>query len=115
MTDMIVVYVTCPSPEEAERIGTTLLEKRLCACINIYPEIRSKYYWPPNENVFEEAKETVLLIKSTRSKYKQLEKEICKIHSSTTPCIFAYPVVAGLPSYLDWIVGETTIKPASKP
>ena len=46
MKDKIVfLYVTCSSEEEAQKIGEALLKERLCACVNIYPQITSMYWW----------------------------------------------------------------------
>ena len=43
MTDKIVVLSTCASPDEAARIARGLVEKRLAACVNVLPGIRSIY------------------------------------------------------------------------
>ncbi|MEK7164064.1 MAG: divalent cation tolerance protein CutA [Patescibacteria group bacterium] len=39
MTDMILVYVTCKSVEQAKKFGRHLLKKRLCGCVNIFPNV----------------------------------------------------------------------------
>ena len=45
MTDAVLVYVTTANEEEAVRIGTEVVKKRLAACANIVPAIRSVYWW----------------------------------------------------------------------
>ncbi|MCX8069604.1 MAG: divalent-cation tolerance protein CutA, partial [Thermodesulfovibrionales bacterium] len=43
--DPIVVYVTASNEEEAVKIARSLVEERLCACVNIIKGIRSIYHW----------------------------------------------------------------------
>ena len=41
----VLVYTTFPSIGEAEQAGQALLERRLCACVNILPGMVSFYWW----------------------------------------------------------------------
>ena len=41
----VSVYAVFANAEEAERIGRTVVEERLAACINILTPIRSIYRW----------------------------------------------------------------------
>jgi uncharacterized protein involved in tolerance to divalent cations len=41
----VFVYTTYPSIVEAERAGRALVERRLCACVNILPGMISHYWW----------------------------------------------------------------------
>ena len=40
-TQAVLIYATCPSEAEAERIGVALLDQGLAACINILPGMTS--------------------------------------------------------------------------
>jgi len=42
---VVSVYAIFADSEEAERIGRTVVEERLAACINILPSCRSIYRW----------------------------------------------------------------------
>lgn len=106
MTDMIVVYVTCPNIEEAKSIGRHLLTNRLCACFNIISGMESVCFWPPKTGEFEEAEEVILIIKSIESKYQEIEDEVSKIRTSETPCIFSWKVDQVAPKYYEWLKGE---------
>lgn len=106
MTDMILVYITCSSPEEAKKIGMHLLEKRLCGCINIIPGMNSVYFWPPKTGKFEEEHETILIVKTLDKKFADVEREVKTIHASDTPCIIAIPVTNVSKKYYEWIKGE---------
>ena len=60
MTDLILIYITCESVEQAKKIGKHLLNKRLCTCVNIFPHMQPIFWWPPKEGKLEESKEVVL-------------------------------------------------------
>ncbi|MEW5975870.1 MAG: divalent-cation tolerance protein CutA [Acidobacteriota bacterium] len=107
MTDKIVVLVTCGNRGEAEAIAHGLVEARLAACVNIVPGITSYYWW---ENKLTEDQEILLLIKTSRSRYGELEKEILRLHSYGVPEVIAVPVVEGAHNYLNWI--EESLRPA---
>ena len=106
MTDLLMVYITCTSLEQARQIGLHLLEKRLAACINIFPEMQPMYFWPPKTGHIDEGKEIVLIAKTNESKYGLLEKEIYKIHTEEIPCIIALPVKHVGKKYYEWLIGE---------
>ena len=46
---------------EAERAGRALVERHLCACVNILPGMISHYRW---EGAVERAEEVVMIIKT---------------------------------------------------
>ena len=45
MTGRVVALCTVGSAEAAERIAQTLVERRVAACVNIVPGVRSIYRW----------------------------------------------------------------------
>ncbi len=106
MTDLILVYTTWESVEQAKKAGKQLLEKRLCGCVNILGEVNPMFWWPPKSGKIDESKEVVMIIKTLENKYDELEKEIYKIHTYDTPCIIALPVHKVNKDYYDWIKGE---------
>lgn len=106
MTDMLLVYITCDSVDQAKQIGEHLMLKKLCACVNIFPEMQPMFFWPPKSGIIDESKEVVLIAKTIESRYPQLEDEVHSIHSYDVPCIFAIPVKHVAKKYYDWLVGE---------
>lgn len=106
MTDLLLVYITCESVEQARVIGKVLMDKRVCACVNIVPEMISMSFWPPKKGVIEEGKEVILIAKTLERKYQQLEREVRKIHTYEVPCILAIPIKHVSQPYYQWLAGE---------
>ncbi len=105
----LFVYITCASPDEADRIGHALLDERLAACVNILPSpVRSLYLWKGQR---EEAEETVLVAKTMEDRFAELNRAVRRLHSYETPCVAALPLVAGDPDYLAWV--EDSTRPAT--
>lgn len=96
-----IVLCPCPEREEARRIGSTLIDAGLAAAVNIVAQ-ESLFRWQGKPV---EKKEYLLIIKSPRSTYKQIERTILDMHSYKLPGIAAVPLVNGLDPYLEWIAG----------
>lgn len=105
MTEALVVITTTETPEDAQRLAHLLVERELAACVQVLPQITSIYRW---QSKLEQAGESLLLIKTTRDAYPQLEAAIKENHSYQTPEIVALPVEAGSDGYLNWL--EASIK-----
>lgn len=105
----LFVYITCASPEEAERIGKALLDERLVACVNIpSAPLRSLYLWKGER---EETKETLLIAKTMEDRFADLNRAVRRLHSYETPCVVALPLAAGDSDYLAWV--EESTRPAT--
>lgn len=98
------VYITAASPEEADRIGRTLVEERLAACVNIIPGMRSIYQW---QGRVETATETVLIAKTRQDRTQALLARVKALHAYEVPCAVVLPIIDGLPDFLRWIDTET--------
>jgi len=109
MTDKIVVFSTCASTEEAQRLAHALVEKRLAACVSLVPGVRSVYRW---KDVIEEEEEVLLVIKTSRRLLEDLQSEIERLHSYEVPEVIAMQVVGGSERYLEWLDRELAHKPS---
>lgn len=98
--EAIVVLMTAANGEEAARLADLLIGAHLAACVQILPEMESVYRW---QGQIERQAETLLLAKTTLSKFSELEREVRALHSYDTPEIIALPIVAGSGPYLDWL------------
>lgn len=100
MTEQIVIVSTCATEIEAETLARMLLDRRLAACVNVLPGVRSFYRW---KGAVEESGEFMLLIKSSRPLFDQVAAAIEKAHSYELPEVIALPIVAGSVNYLTWL------------
>lgn len=87
---MIMIYVTCGSGAEANKIAKCLVSKELVACINIFP-VKSIYRW---KGKIVNDKEVVIIGKTLRNKFEIIKKEIKKMHSYEVPCIAMFEIKA---------------------
>lgn len=104
MKEFIVVFVTCSSMKEAEKIGNSLVEKKLAACVNVVPEIKSIFYW---KGKISRENEILLVAKSRMELFDSIQNEVRELHSYEVPEIIALPIEAGSEDYLEWIKKET--------
>jgi periplasmic divalent cation tolerance protein len=100
MTDCIIVFVTCGCHEEAEKIASQVVERKLAACVNLVPGIESWYWW---EGKINHDQEILLMMKTVQEKFDLLLEAIRGIHSYTVPEIVALPIHQGFDKYLQWV------------
>ena len=100
-SDPIVVLMTAANREEANQIAEILVGARLAACVQILPEIESVYRW---QGEVQREKEILLLAKTTRSRFDELESKVRAMHSYETPEIIAVPITAASEPYLKWLI-----------
>jgi periplasmic divalent cation tolerance protein len=103
-SDAIVVFMTAANGEEATRLADMLVGAHLAACVQILPELESVHRW---QGKIERQSEVLLLAKTTRVKFDELEREVRALHSYDTPEIIAVPVITGSAPYLDWLKQAT--------
>ena len=102
MTDKIIVFVTCESKEQAENIAQTAVREKLAACVNMLPGVRSCYVW---EGKLTWSDEVLLLIKTTRARFDQLQYRIKALHSYEVPEIVGLTIDDAFDKYIAWIDG----------
>jgi periplasmic divalent cation tolerance protein len=105
--DAIVVFLTAANGEEATRLAEMLVGAHLAACVQILPEIESVYRW---QGKIERNSEVLLLAKTTRGNFDELEREVRALHSYDTPEIIAVPVLIGSGPYLEWLIQATNLR-----
>jgi periplasmic divalent cation tolerance protein len=102
---VVSVYAIFADTEEAERIGRTVIEEALAACINIIPGVRSIYRW---QGAIEAADEVAAIFKTSTATADALITRIASLHSYQVPCIVTWPIDKVLGSYADWIEGSVS-------
>jgi periplasmic divalent cation tolerance protein len=102
--NVVVVLVTGPDIESLARLGRTIVDEKLAACVNLLDGVRSIYRW---EGAIEDEGEALAIFKTTAERLDPLERRIVELHPYDVPEVIALPVVGGSNAYLAWIVGET--------
>ncbi|MCJ8159735.1 divalent-cation tolerance protein CutA [Sphingomonas sp. LaA6.9] len=104
MTSIVTVYAVFGSQDEAERIGTAMIEERMAACVNILAPCRSIYRW---KGAIEQAVEVPALFKTTAANANDLVARIAALHSYDTPAITVWSIAHAPDSYSAWAEAET--------
>ena len=100
----VLIYVTASNRDAAMAIARALLAERLIACANVIDGATSLYWW---QGVIEEAREVVLIAKTTARQVARVVAKVKGMHDYSCPCVVALPIVAGNPDFLQWIRSET--------
>ena len=96
-----IVLVTCGTLSESRKIARRVVQKKLAACVNVLRSPMNSYYtW---KGKLEVAREYLLVMKTTRNRLAELEKEVKRLHSYEVPEFIALPVAAGSREYLTWL------------
>ena len=111
MERAVFVYTTYPSVVEAERAGRMLVERRLCACVNILPGMVSYYWW---QGAIERCEEVVMIIKTRAGLAEPVRAAVKEMHSYATPAILVVPIENVDPAYHAWIAAETQAEAARR-
>src|SRR5215469_6089389 len=101
---VLFVYTTHPSVVEAERVGRELVERRLCACVNILPGMVSLYWW---QGAIERGDEAVMIVKTRAALTEAVRSAVRQLHSNTTPAILVMPIESVDRDYREWLLTET--------
>jgi len=98
----IIIYVTYPNMEEANKAIAHLLQKKLIACANSF-SIKATSYWTGK---IQECDEVISILKTKTENWKKVRDEVKKIHPYKVPCIMKLNVEAN-EDYEEWIKKET--------
>lgn len=99
---ILIIYITAPTQESADKIVITLLEKKLIACANM---ISSNSMYKENSEIVN-SNEILILAKTSQKLYKRLKEEIESLHPYEIPCIIGVSTTAN-ESYNNFINKET--------
>lgn len=97
--DMLAVFTTVASQDQADALARAAVEQRLAACVQT-EAVRSTYRWQGEVTCEPEIR---LMLKTSRARYAALEALLLKRHPYELPAIFALPVVGATPEYLAWL------------
>ena len=104
LSTIINVITTADGREALERLGRSLVERRLVACLQVVGPIKSLYWW---KGSIEEAEEWMAIMKTRGELYEQVEKEIKALHPYDVPEIMAVEAQRVSEAYKEWVAAET--------
>tara|TARA_Y100000287_G_scaffold184182_1_gene184624 strand:- start:253 stop:573 length:321 start_codon:yes stop_codon:yes gene_type:complete len=88
-----------------DRIAERLIDDRLVACVNIYPNEYSLYKY--NDKIVRD-REYLFHAKSVDCKFDKIAKVIQELHNYETPEIISLEISQGNEMYLKWIKDEVS-------
>jgi periplasmic divalent cation tolerance protein len=103
MTSARILLTTVETPEDANRLATTLVEEGLATCVNILPGARSVYRW---QGKVESASECLLIMKTDDAHLARLEARLAALHPYDLPELLVLTPESGSARYLDWITAS---------
>ncbi|MBU1567244.1 MAG: divalent-cation tolerance protein CutA [Proteobacteria bacterium] len=103
MNNLLLITTTIERKEDAERIATLLLVRRLVACAQISTAITSIYRWRGKVTT---ASELVLSLKTLPQHYTLIEQLLLQEHPYETPEIIAQEIPLVSKAYSDWVKQE---------
>ena len=98
--DVVLVLTTVAVEDDAERLATALVDRRLAACVNVVPGVRSIYRW---QGVVQDDRELLLLVKTTRERLDETTAAILELHPYEVPEIVALDASAVSDAYGAWL------------
>jgi len=103
MANARIVVTTVGLLEKAEQLASTLVERRLAACVNIVGPIRSVYRW---KGAIEREQEYLLLIKTTAERAAELAAAFAELHPYELPERVELNVEGGSAEYVEWLSAQ---------
>ncbi|KAH8584296.1 Cuta1 Divalent Ion Tolerance From Cryptosporidium Parvum Iowa [Cryptosporidium sp. chipmunk genotype I] len=99
-SNIILIYISTSSQDEATSIAKTLVDEELCACVSIIPTVRSLYKF---KGQVHDENESILLVKTTSQLFNALKEKVTEIHSYEVPEIIATKIIYGNEKYINWV------------
>ncbi len=100
MTDLLLVFTTFASEDDAARVVRTLVEERLAACGSLLPGARSLYRW---KGAVADEREVVVLLKTRKQDWTALQSRLHELHPYEIPECIAVRLAAVAPKYAAWL------------
>lgn len=98
--DFAFIITTVSTEKEGRMIANELVQNKLAACVNIVPKVYSVYEW---DNAIQNEMEVMLMIKTIKSREKDVYQTVQSLHSYDTPELITLPIENGSDTYLRWI------------
>lgn len=100
----LLVYTTFPDADTALSIGEDLVRRKLVACVNVIPGMRSVYAW---KGEVETGQEVIAILKTRVALEEEVRRSLRERHPYETPIILCIEPAGGDPDTLAWLFSET--------
>ncbi|MFG0287257.1 MAG: divalent-cation tolerance protein CutA [Rhodopirellula sp. JB044] len=107
-TPLAIVWTTLADRDSARQLASSMLDRRLAACIQIDSPIESHYRWEGRLHVDTEVR---LIIKTTSDLVPELIRWLGENHPYDEPQILATEVTETTSGYAAWVAAETSPPP----
>lgn len=105
MSDYCLGMTTIGTAEDAARLAKELVDRRLVACANVIPGLRSFYHW---QGKLCDETEWLVLLKTHVEKIDAIKQAFKELHPYEEPELVFVPIGEGSPTYLQWL--DSSIK-----
>jgi periplasmic divalent cation tolerance protein len=100
LSERVVALTTAGAAEDADRLASALVERRLAACVNVVPGVVSHYRWGGERK---RDREWLLVIKTRTERLPQLREALAELHPYELPELVALEIHGGSEAYLAWL------------
>jgi periplasmic divalent cation tolerance protein len=100
----LLIYTTFPDADTALSVGEDLVRRKLAACVNVIPGMRSVYAW---KGTVERGEEAVAIVKTRLALQEEVQRALRERHPYETPIVLALQPSGGDPDTLAWLFAET--------
>jgi periplasmic divalent cation tolerance protein len=104
MKTPVIVLTTVGGSFDAGPLARDLVERRLAACVNIFPRVRSIYRWKGD---IQDESEQLLIIKTVTESLDRLREALFARHPYEVPEFVVIAIEQLSNAYRDWLVGAT--------
>lgn len=97
---MVFIYTTCKNMDEAKRLGSLIIEKKIGACVDFWP-ISSCFNW---KGSFKCIDQVMLLVTTFETKLEEINEVISENHIYSVPLIAGVDVRRVNRPYKEWMM-----------
>lgn len=105
------IYTTFPSQIKAQEVSKTLLEEHLIACVNMFPQMQSSYWW---KDQIQTETEVAALFKTSAINLKRLHQRLEKLHPYECPCLAVLAPQQVNAAFENWILDSVSMVEQNK-
>lgn len=103
--ELLAVITSVGTEEQALDIAHALVQRRLAACVNILPGVRSIFRW---KGKVQQDNEYILLIKTLETNFEAVRAAIKELNLYDLPEIVGFPAARADVAFAAWVAESST-------